>query len=111
MFEKFKKEISRALSLMLSFGVLEGSERYKAHAQTRSIMTVIVVAITLLIGIYVFSEVETTMPDPTNDALNETTSSVVGNVASGFDLMSIIPIVLGATVILGLIINFGNFSR
>ncbi len=41
----------------------------------------------------------------------EASQTASDNIASGFDLMSILPIVLGATVILGLIINFGNFNR
>ncbi len=106
-----KKEISKCMTNMMVHGIAEGANKYKEQAQVSSVMTVIIVAITLIIGIFVFSEVETTMPNPTNSDLNATATSVTNNVASGFDLMSIIPIVLGATVILGLIINFGNFNR
>jgi len=70
-----------------------------------SIQALVVGAIFLLIGIYVYSTVQAAIPTPTSSALQNATTSTTTNVASGFTLMSVVFIVIAAAAILAVLVT------
>lgn len=66
-------------------------------------MAVVSGAVTLLIGIYVFSQISSTMPNPSNSALNKSTNTVLSTTGSAFQLGAVAIIVLVAVLILSLV--------
>jgi len=68
-------------------------------------LTVVVAAIAMIIGLFVFSEVNSVMPDPSNPDLSNATATVVANTGSAFTLLAVGLIVLAAAFILGILIT------
>lgn len=82
-----------------------------SRAQTSAqgaVMALVLVGATLIIGIVVYAEIDAAAPD--NHALNGTQESVTDNVTSGFDLGSILPIVIAAGAVLGILVGFGGLG-
>jgi hypothetical protein len=80
------------------------------RAQADIVNTLVVVGATLLIGIVVFSQIQSSTPAPENEQLNNTSQSVLSTVASSFDLGSILPIVIIAGAILAYLSGFGSMG-
>jgi len=68
-------------------------------------LTVVIAAIAMIIGLYVYSEVNSVMPTPGNEELANASSTVTGNVGSAFTLLAVGLIVLAAAFILGILIR------
>lgn len=75
----------------------------------QAVMALVIVGATLIIGIVVYAEIDEAAP--ANHSLNATQDSVTQNVESGFDLGSILPIVIAAGAVLAVLIGFGNVGR
>lgn len=70
---------------------------------------VVAAAVTLIIGIYVFSQISSTMPKPENNDLANASDTVKSTTGDAFALGAVAIIVLVAVLILGLIgSGFGN---
>lgn len=67
----------------------------------------VVVAITLIIGLRVFSDVEGTINLDAGQA-NDTATNVINQTYSAFELGAVILIVIVAAVILGVLVRFGQ---
>lgn len=83
------------------------NEFVAAQAQG-AVNTVVVVGATLLVGIIVYAKIDSATGDPVNSDLNNSSQSVTDNVASSFDLGSILPIVIIAAAILFFLRGFGG---
>ncbi|MBW2632092.1 MAG: hypothetical protein JRC90_10135 [Deltaproteobacteria bacterium] len=70
-----------------------------------SIQAIVIGAIFLLVGIYVYSTVQDAMPTPTSTELQNATTTTTSNVASGFTLMSVVFIVIAAAAILAVLVT------
>lgn len=70
-----------------------------------SIQALVVGAIFLLVGIYVYSTVQVAIPAPTDTTLANATTSTTTNVAAGFTLMSVVFIVIAAAAILAVLVS------
>jgi len=68
-------------------------------------LTVVIAAIAMIIGLYVYSEVNSVMPDPGNSDLLNASNTVTSNVGSAFTLLAVGLIVLAAAFILGILIR------
>lgn len=67
-------------------------------------------AATLIVGIYVFAQISSTMPTPSNTELANATSTVKSTTGQAFTLGAVAVLVLVAAVILSLIGGFGRAS-
>lgn len=83
------------------------NEWVAAQAQS-AVNTVVVVGATLLVGIIVYAKIDSSTGNPANSDLNNSSQSVTNNVASSFDLGSILPIVIIAAAILFFLRGFGG---
>ena len=67
----------------------------------------VVIAITLIIGVRVFSDVEGTI-NIADTTANTTATNVINQTYSSFELAAVILVVLVAAVILGVLVRFGQ---
>lgn len=67
----------------------------------------VIVAITLIIGLRVFSDIENTININDSQA-NTTATNVINQTYSAFELGAVILIVIIAAVILGVLVRFGQ---
>ena len=88
-----------------------GRGRVMSVAVTGTIMTVVVAAVVLLVGVLVFSQVASTMPTPDNGQLANTTDSIVSTTGNVFDLAVVVLVVLVASAILGIVMRLGGDGR
>lgn len=78
-------------------------------AITSTFNAVVAAAVTLIVGIYVFSQISDTMPTPENQDLANATETVESTTGDAFTLGAVAVIVLVAALILSLIgSGFGN---
>ena len=67
----------------------------------------VVIAITLIIGVRVFSDVEGTI-NIVDTTANTTATNVINQAYSSFELAAVILVVIVAAVILGVLVRFGQ---
>ncbi len=67
----------------------------------------VVIAITLIIGVRVFSDVEGTI-NIVDTTANTTATNVINQTYSSFELAAVILVVIVAAVILGVLVRFGQ---
>ena len=67
----------------------------------------VVIAITLIIGVRVFSDVEGTI-NIVDTTANTTATNVINQTYSAFELAAVILVVIVAAVILGVLVRFGQ---
>jgi uncharacterized membrane protein len=73
-----------------------GKTRSVVHGQVATFTTVITIGILLIVGILLYSQVETALPTPENSKLDNAS----GNVTDGFaDVMNLAPVVLIVLVV------------
>ncbi len=65
-------------------------------------------AVTIIVLIYIISEIVNTMPTPTNTKLNETTTGIIDITSSSFSLGGVALIVIVAGAILFYVSRFGQ---
>lgn len=74
----------------------------------QSVLAFVVVAIAIIIGVRVFSDVEATIDLPASSVANTTATNVIDQTYSAFELSAVILIVLIAGTILAVLIRFGQ---
>lgn len=85
-----------------SMETTDGATRTEA-AITGTFNAMVAAAVTLIVGIYVFSQIASTMPTPENAALANATDTVKSTTGDAFTLGAVAVIVLVAALILSLI--------
>ncbi|GAA0304008.1 hypothetical protein [Halarchaeum salinum] len=105
--EKKFEEVDEELGLAETLG--EDSVAYAAIEGTFT--RIVSASVTLIIGIYIFAQISSTMPTPENNQLANATSTVTSTTGSAFTLGAVAVIVLVASVILGLVGGFGGRGR
>jgi hypothetical protein len=81
-----------------------------ASQASDSVTQLVVVGATLIVGVIVYSKIESSTPAPENSDLNNSSKSVTDTVASSFELGSVLPIVLVAGAILFYLRGFGGMG-
>lgn len=71
--------------------------------QTSTVMTVVTIGITALIGILVYAEIDDALPSPTDENLSASQDSVTEGFGSSMELVPVVLIVLIAAVVLGVV--------
>lgn len=74
--------------------------------QSGAVLTVVVVGIIIIIGILVYSEIESALPTPSNNDLSNASSNATGTFGDAMELAPVILIVLIASVVLAVVQRF-----
>lgn len=83
-----------------------GDTRVGRAAQTAQVLAVVVVGVTALIGVLIFSQINNALPDPSNSELNSTSDSITTGFANSMDLVPVVLIVAMAGVVLASVQRF-----
>jgi flagellar biosynthesis protein FliR len=75
-------------------------------AQTGTVLTVVTLGITILIGILVYSEVQNSLPSPSNNQLDNASTNATDTFAQAMELAPVIMIILLAAVVLAVVQRF-----
>lgn len=74
--------------------------------QVGSVLTVVTLGLSIILGILVYSQVQTALPTPQNSELKNASDNSTGTFADSMELAPVIMIVLLASVILAVIQRF-----
>lgn len=83
---------------------------WMASQASNAVTQLVVVGSTLIVGVIVYSKIQSSTPAPENSDLNNSSQSVTDTVASSFELGSVLPIVLVAGAILFYLRGFGGMG-
>jgi hypothetical protein len=67
------------------------------------ILTVVIAAVTMMVGLVVVANMETSMPDISNSALSSSLDSVMENTGTAFNFLALGLFVLAAVFIIGIV--------
>lgn len=84
----------------------DGDTRLGRAAQTGTVLTVVTLAITAIIGILVYAEVQSALPSPQNQELNNASTNVTEGFGQSMELVPAILVVLLAAVVLAVVQRF-----
>ena len=83
-----------------------GETRLSRAAQTSTILTVVTLGITILVGILIYGEVQDSLPSPSNSDLSNASTNATNDFADAMELAPVIMIVLLASVVLAVVQRF-----
>lgn len=96
-----------------AFDVLEHQAERKAAAtvpgdgmvarQVQTVITVVVIGVTAIIGILIYSQINSSLADPANSDLNNSSEAVTEGFGSAMQLVPTVLIVLVAAVVIGVV--------
>lgn len=90
--------------------ILPGSEldglAGDVRGQTSAVLTVVVVGIVIIVGILVFSEIQSALPTPSNSDLSNASSNATDTFSDAMELAPVILVVLIASVVLAVVQRF-----
>jgi len=71
--------------------------------QVGTIISVVVIAVTALIGVLVLSQINGALPAVQNDQLNSSSTAILDGFAGAMDLVPIVLLVLVASLVIGIV--------
>lgn len=74
--------------------------------QIGTMLTVVTLGLVIILGILVYSEVETALPQPSNSNLSNASDNATGDFADAMELAPVLLIVLIASLVLAVVQNF-----
>ncbi len=86
--------------------MFDGDTRLGRAAQTGTVLTVVTLGITIIIGILVYSEVKGALPKPEDENLKNASENSTETFAQSMELAPVIMIVLLAAVVLAVVQRF-----
>jgi hypothetical protein len=90
--------------------ILPGSEldglAGDVRGQTAAVLTVVVVGIVIIVGILVFSEIQSALPTPSNNDLSNASDNATETFSDSMELAPVILVVLIASVVLAVVQRF-----
>jgi len=89
-----------------SYSEKQVEERFGASGQTGTVLTVVTLGITLLIGVLIYSQIQQSLPTPGNSQLQNASNNVTDGFADAMNLAPVIMIVLLAAVVLAVVQRF-----
>jgi len=72
-------------------------------AQVGTVISVVVIGVVALVGILIFSQVQSALPTLNNDQLNQSTTGVTEGFANAMELIPIVLLVLVAALVIGVV--------
>lgn len=86
--------------------VPDGDSRVHEAAQTGTVLTVVTLGITILIGILIYGQVQNSLPSPDNSDLSNASENSTSTFADAMELAPVIMLVLLASVVLAVVQRF-----
>lgn len=77
------------------------------RGQVATVIAVVTVGIVAIIGILIYSQVNNSLPTPTNTELANAQSNVTGGFGDAMNLVPVVLIVLVASLVIGVVQRFG----
>jgi type IV secretory pathway VirB2 component (pilin) len=77
------------------------------RGQIATIISVVTLAIVALIGILIYSQIQTSMPAPEDSALQNATDSVDRGFADSMALLPVVMLVIVSSLVIGVVQRFG----
>lgn len=87
-------------------GKFDTDTRVGRAAQTGTVLTVVTLGITILVGILIYSQIQTSLPSPSNSDLKNASDNSTGTFADAMELAPVIMIILLAAVVLAVVQRF-----
>lgn len=84
----------------------DGDTRTGRAAQVGTVLTVVTLGLSIIIGILIYSQVQTALPTPSNNDLANASDNATGTFADAMELAPVIMIVLLAAVVLAVVQRF-----
>lgn len=84
----------------------DGDTALGRAAQTGTVLTVVTLGITILVGILIYSQIQTSLPSPSNSDLQNASDNSTGTFADAMELAPVIMIILLAAVVLAVVQRF-----
>lgn len=86
--------------------VPDGDTRAHEAAQTGTVLTVVTLGITIIIGILIYGQVQSALPSPGNSDLQNASDNSTQTFADAMELAPVIMLVLLASVVLAVVQRF-----
>jgi hypothetical protein len=83
-----------------------GDSALSKAGQVGTMLTVVTLGLVIIIGILVYSEVETALPAPDNTELNNASDNATSDFGDAMELAPVVLIVLIASLVLAVVQNF-----
>ena len=80
--------------------------RSRVARQAATVLNVVVVAVIAIIGILIYSQVSTSLPDPSNSQLDNTSANVTSGFADGMNLLPVVFVVMIAALVIAVVQRF-----
>jgi hypothetical protein len=84
----------------------DGDSLAHSVGQTGTVLTVVTLGITILIGILIYGQIDSSLPSPSNSDLQNASSNSTSTFADAMELAPVIMIVLLAAVVLAVVQRF-----
>jgi len=78
----------------------------EARAQTGAVLTVVVVGVVIIVGILIYSQIQSALPAPSNNSLSNASENATDTFGDAMELAPVILIVLIASVVLAVVQRF-----
>ena len=72
-------------------------------AQIGTIISIVVIGVVTLVGILIFSQINQSLPDTSDPALDNASSSITSGFANAVELVPIVMLVLVASLVIGVV--------
>lgn len=86
--------------------MFEGDTRLSKAGQVGTVLTVVTLGLTIILGILVYSEVKTALPTPSDPELENASTNSTSTFSDAMELAPVIMIVLLAAVVLAVVQRF-----
>jgi choline-glycine betaine transporter len=93
----------RFLKHRISQRTTEGSGPIHQARQAGTIISVVVVGVVALVGILIFAEIDSAIPDPSNPQLDNASTGITEGFGSAMDLVPIVLLVSVAALVIGVV--------
>lgn len=80
-----------------------GSGALHTAKQSGTIISVVVIAVISLVGVLIFAEINSALPNIENNALNQSTGNITDGFANALDLVPIVLLVAVAALVIGVV--------
>jgi hypothetical protein len=87
-------------------GMLHADPRNQ-RGQAGTVISVVVIGVVAIIGILIYSQVNNSLPNPSNTELSNAKTNVTGGFGDAMQLVPVVLIVLVASLVIGVVQRFG----
>jgi hypothetical protein len=88
-------------------GMLHADPRNQDRGQVGTVIAVVTIGIVAIIGILIYSQVNSSLPTPDNTGLADAQTNVTDGFGDAMQLVPVVLIVLVASLVIGVVQRFG----